>query len=349
MRQQVICWPTMLRIGPHTIDFPFVLAPMAGITDTVFRSLMKEHGAGVVVSELVSCHGIINNSGKTFDLLAFDEVERPVGLQIFGEDEDILGAGAAAIERLGADFVDLNFGCPVQKVVKKGAGAAMLRDPRRLERVLKSVRRHITIPLTIKIRAGWDDSERNAPDVVKAAAEAGVTWVAIHGRTRLQGYSGQADWDLIARCKQAAGSFQVIGNGDILTAEEAIRRQTESGCDGVMIGRGALRNPWIFDEIRALKRGERLDPATFDVIELLRRHRQLLDRRGLVRTSAIVLRKFAAWYSHGYPKSAVFRRQIFQAPTLDEVEALSVAFYETVRHIPMTEKGCEFFLNSGHG
>lgn len=339
----------MLRIGSHTVDFPFVLAPMAGITDTVFRTLMKERGAGVVVSELVSCHGILHNSGKTFDLLAFDDVERPVGLQIFGEDEDVMGPGAAVVERLGADFVDLNFGCPVPKVVKKGGGAAMLRDPRRLERVLKAVRRHITIPLTIKIRTGWDESERNAVDVIHAAAEAGVTWVAMHGRTRTQGYAGKADWDFIAACKQAAGSFQIIGNGDVLSAEEALRRKAESGCDGVMIGRGALSNPWIFDELRALERGEKLDPKTFDVVELLRRHRQLLDRRGASRTSAIVLRKFAAWYSHGYPNSAPFRRQIFQAATLDQVEDLAVAFYESVRHIPITEKGCETFLSSGHG
>lgn len=339
----------MLRIGSHTVDFPFVLAPMAGVTDTVFRTLMKERGAGVVVSELVSCHGILRNSGKTFDLLAFDELERPVGLQIFGEEEEALGPGAAVVERLGADFVDLNFGCPVPKVVKKGAGAAMLRDPRRLERVLKAVRKHITIPLTIKIRTGWDESERNAVEVIHAAAEAGVTWVAMHGRTRTQGYAGKADWDFITHCKQAAGSFQIIGNGDVLTAEEALRRKVESGCDGVMIGRGALSNPWIFEELRALSRGEKLDPKTFDVVELLRRHRQLLDRRGAARTSAIVLRKFAAWYSHGYPDSAPFRRQIFQVPTLDQVEALAVEFYESVRHIPITEKGCETFLRSGHG
>lgn len=338
----------MLRLGSRAVEFPFVLAPMAGITDTVFRTLMKEQGAGVVVSELVSCHGILHRSGKTFDLLAFDEVERPVGLQIFGEDEDVLVPGAQAIERLGADFVDLNFGCPVPKVVKKGAGAAMLRDPRRLERVLKAVRARIGIPLTIKIRAGWDDSEKNAPDVVSAAAEAGCAWVAIHGRTRLQGYAGRADWDLIGRCVQV-GALPIIGNGDVITAEEALARKAETGCAGVMIGRGALRNPWIFAQIRALMDGRRLDPMTFDVVELLKRHRQLLDRRGQARTGAICLRKFAAWYSHGYPNSAHFRREIFQAPTLDDVERRAVEFYETVRHIPITEKGVEFFLSSGHG
>ena len=339
----------MLRIGPYTVDFPYLLAPMAGITDSPFRTLMKERGAGVVVSELVSCHGMAHNSRKTFELLAFDEIQRPVGLQIFGEDEEVLGPGAAVIERLGADFVDLNFGCPVPKVVKKGAGAAMLRDPRRLERVLKAVRKHITIPLTIKIRTGWDESERNAVDVIHAAAEAGVTWVAMHGRTRTQGYAGRADWDFIAACKRAVGSYQVIGNGDVLSADEALRRKAESGCDGVMIGRGALSNPWIFEELRARARGERLDPKTFDVVALLKRHRELLDERGVTRTSAIVLRKFAAWYSHGYPNSAPFRRAIFQAPTLDDVERLSITFFDSVKHIPITEKGCETFLSAGHG
>lgn len=339
----------MLRIGPYSLDFPFVLAPMAGITDRVFRTLMKERGAGVVVSELVSCHGMLHNSVKTFELLGFDEIQRPVGLQIFGEDENILGAGAAVIERLGADFVDINLGCPVPKVVKKGAGAAMPRDPRRLERVLRGVRKQISIPLTIKIRTGWDESERNAVEVISAAAEAGCAWVAMHGRTRTQGYAGRADWDFIAACKRAIGSYQLIGNGDVLSADEALKRKAESGCDGIMIGRGALSNPWIFEELRALARGERLDPKTFDVVALLRRHRALLDERGATRTAAIVLRKFAAWYSHGYPNSAPFRRQIFQAPTLDEVESLATSFFDSVKHIPITEKGCETFLSAGHG
>lgn len=216
-------------------------------------------------------------------------------------------------------------------------------------RVLKAVKKHITIPLTIKIRTGWDENERNAVDVIHAAAEAGVAWVAMHGRTRTQGYSGKADWDFIARCKQAVGNFQLIGNGDIMTADEALKRKAESGCEGVMIGRGALSNPWIFEELRAIQRGERLDPKTFDVVALLRRHRKLLDLKGATRTNAIVLRKFAAWYSHGYPNSAPFRREIFKVPSLDDVEHLAVSFYESVKHIPITEKGGDTFLSSGHG
>jgi nifR3 family TIM-barrel protein len=338
-----------LRLGTRRIEFPFVLAPMAGITDSAFRTLMKELGAGVVVSELVSSHGMMHRSGRTMDLLRFDERERPVGLQLFGESADVLAPAAVEVERLGADFVDLNLGCPVPKVVKRGAGAALLRDPVRLERVLKSIVRHLSIPLTIKIRAGWDEDEKNAPDCVKAASEAGVGWVAIHGRTRVQGYSGSADWDLIARCREVSG-VPIIGNGDIVSAEEAVARLRETGCAGVMIGRGVLRNPWIFEEIRSLVEGRRTDRPAYDIVALLARHRCLLEETpDGARHGAITLRKFAAWYSHGYPGSATFRRAVFCAPTLDDVERLSREFYATVRHIPITEKGVEFFLRSGHG
>lgn len=338
----------MPRLGPFEIESPFVLAPMAGVTDTVFRTLMRRMGAAVVTSELVSCHGMHYGSKKTYDLLRFQPCERPVGLQIFGEEPEALARAAAEIERLGADFVDLNLGCPVPKVTGLGGGAAMLRDPMALERTLKVMRRAISIPLSIKIRTGWDDQEKNAPDCVKAASEAGVAWVTIHGRTREQGYSGRADWDFIARCKAVSG-VPVIGNGDVATAEGALNRLHQSGCDAVMIGRGALRNPWIFQEIRAIQEGRRLSDDVYDVVALLKEHRRLIDELLQGNHGAIMLRKFAAWYSHGYPGSSSFRFRVFQARTLDEVERLSLEFFESVRHIPIHSKSTEFFMTSGHG
>mgnify|MGYP003348235394 CR=1 FL=1 len=185
----------MLKLGPFDIDHPFILAPMAGITHSPFRRLMRRHRSAVVISELVSATGIEYAGARTLDLLKFHEEERRVGLQIFGEDQEHLVKACQYVERLGADFVDLNMGCPVPKVVKKGAGSAMCRDPIGLSRILQAMVESVKIPVTIKIRTGWDSGTRNAAEIVRVAADAGVKWVAIHGRTRAQGYSGDADWD----------------------------------------------------------------------------------------------------------------------------------------------------------
>src|SRR5262245_15684821 len=226
---------------------PFVLAPMAAITDRPFRSFMREMGCGVVVSELVSATGLKYSSEKTLKLMEFDEVQHPVGIQLFGEELDHLSEAAKKVEQLGADFVDLNFGCPVPKVVKKGAGAACLRDPARLAEILRTVKSAITIPLTIKIRTGWDEGSRNALEIANIAYNEGVHWVAIHGRTRAQAYTGFADWDFISEVKEKA-KLPILGNGDIQSAAQANSRLQQSGCDGVLIGRGCLKNPWIFEE-----------------------------------------------------------------------------------------------------
>ncbi|MCJ8277191.1 MAG: tRNA-dihydrouridine synthase family protein, partial [Bdellovibrionales bacterium] len=226
---------------------PFLLAPMAGITDMVFRTFMRRQGAGIVISELVSANGLKYDSEKTKDLMRFCEEERPVGLQIFGEDEEALINAAIYVEQLGADFVDINLGCPVKKVVKKGAGSALMKEPDKLRRICRGIKNKISIPLTIKIRTGWDYENRNALEIAQLAFDEGVTWVAIHGRTRSQAYNGQADWDYIAGIKRNA-PLPIIGNGDITSATIANNRLKESGCDGVMIGRGCLKNPWIFKQ-----------------------------------------------------------------------------------------------------
>lgn len=334
-----------------------MLAPMAGITNAPFRRLMRELGAGAVVSELISATGLEYASRKTRDLCAYFEEERPVGLQIFGENAEHLAMAAREIEKRGADFVDVNFGCPVPKVVSKGGGAAMLRDPALLYKTLAHVRSAIKIPLTIKIRTGWDACSVNALENIHAAAQAGVAWVAIHGRTRAQGYEGQADWELLARLKEKS-PIPVIGNGDVLTAEQAVARRRESGCDGVMIGRGALRNPFIFLEIARMDGREEIAGrwAAFEerpYWSLVSRHYDLMKDSTPPFYAGVLLRKFMTWYSAGMAGAARFRGALYEIPTeeenVDQVLALGREFFDR----PGVRKSASYlsepFLKGGHG
>ena len=272
---------------------PFVLAPMAGITDRPFRSFMRELGCGIVVSELVSATGLKYSSAKTRKLMEFDSTQHPVGIQLFGEVPEHLTEAAQMVEQLGADFVDLNFGCPVPKVVNKGAGSACLKDLVKLRDVIRAAKARLTIPLTIKIRTGWDAHSRNSAEVVRVAADEGVTWVAIHGRTRAAAYTGLADWDYIREVK-AASPLPIIGNGDIISPGIAHQRLRETGCDGVMIGRGCLKNPRIFQQARGMSS----DTALREVLLRLREH---LESFYDERLTLLQMRKFASWYSAGYP------------------------------------------------
>jgi tRNA-dihydrouridine synthase B len=336
---------------------PFVLAPMAGITNSAFRLLMKEMGAGIVVSELISATGIQYASKKTLELCHTFEEERPVGLQIFGENAEHLSEAALFLQARGVDFVDINLGCPVPKVVSKGAGSAMLKDPRALYETLRRVRQSINVPLTIKIRTGWDSCSINASECVAAGAEAGVAWVAIHGRTRAQGYEGQADWELIRDVKRSA-KIPVIGNGDILTAQQAITRLEESGCDGVMIGRGALRNPFIFSEIAQL-RGEPIQRQHDTYWDLVNRHLELLAQTCSPFYAGIQMRKFMTWYSAGIEGASAFRKKLYEVPTQttgqESVDALSsvMKLGQEFFARPGVQKQSSFlkepFLQGGHG
>ncbi|SVE56906.1 uncharacterized protein METZ01_LOCUS509760, partial [marine metagenome] len=223
-------------------------APMAGITDICFRQLMDEMEAGVLVSELVSAKGLLYNSKKTHRMIEIHQKPKSlVGIQLFGESENDIISAAHFVKEAGAAFVDINLGCPVNKVVKKGCGAALMRDPAYLETFLTKIKRRIDLPLTVKMRTGWSHDELTIHECVRAANNSGCEWVVIHGRTRAQGYEGQADWDLIAEVKQSA-KIPIIGNGDIRTAQQAQALLNHFGVDAVMIGRGALRNPWIFKE-----------------------------------------------------------------------------------------------------
>lgn len=327
---------------------PFVLAPMAGITDMVFRHLMRKLGAGILTSELISANGLFYNSEKTKKLMRFLEVERPVGIQIFGEDEPALVNAAQYVEQLGADFVDINLGCPVKKVVKKGAGSALLKEPDKLRSICRNIKNKISIPLTIKIRTGWDQQTRNALDIVQLAYDEGVSWVAIHGRTRSQAYTGKADWDYIAGIK-ANSPIPIIGNGDITSAQLAVDRLKESGCDGIMIGRGCLKNPWIFGQAFKLWSGKEKEMLSLSYMPLF----QFIVDNGLEemeeRSITLLLRKLANWYSAGLPGSADFRRTIFKARGLSETLEAIEAYYGGMQPSLRKDTSHEAFLMGGHG
>ncbi len=327
---------------------PFVLAPMAGITDFAFRSFMREMGAGILTTELVSAKGLQFNSEKTKRLAAFESFQRPVGVQIFGESPEELARAASWVQDQGADFVDLNFGCPAPKVVKKMAGSAVLKDLDLLKKILDTVKKNIQIPLTIKIRTGWDCDHRNSHEVTQIAYDSGVCWVSIHGRTRSKGYSGFSDWDYIKWVKSQS-KVPVIGNGDIVTPELAVSKFKESQCDGIMIGRGALKNPWIFSQsLELLNSGEKSfqSKTLMDVINLLEIH---LSRFHNEKITVLQLKKFSSWFSAGYADSAQFRKNIFQQKDKKSALHLIENYFQTIDLSQGLKTSNEPFLMGGHG
>lgn len=328
---------------------PFVLAPMAAITDHPFRTFMKKKGAGVVVSELVSASGIDYKNQKTLRMMGYDEVQRPVAIQIFGEEPETMANAAKVVEEKGADFVDINFGCPVPKVVKKGAGSGALRDLPHLTQIVRSVVKAVNIPVTIKVRTGWDAHSINAHEVAHIAYNEGVAWMAIHGRTRAQGYDGLADWDYIARVK-AEAKLPIIGNGDIHTPEQAVERLKNSGCDGVMIGRGCLKDPFIFMDALALYQGREKDQSIKrDLKTLFEDLVKEIESHCEEHIMGIQMRKFAAWYSTGYPGSSNFRKNIFQSKDNKEVMHMALDFFASITQSHQEDTSHEPFLMGGHG
>ena len=318
----------------------FWLAPMAGITDVCFRQLMDEMNAGVLISELVSAKGLFYNSEKTRKMMRVHPNEKSItGIQLFGESADDIIRASELVEASGADFVDINLGCPVKKVVKKGCGAALLRDPAHLEKFLTTIKKGIRIPLTVKMRTGWNHDELTIHECVQAAYNSGCEWVAIHGRTRAQGYEGKADWNLIAEVK-AQAQIPIIGNGDIRNAEQARKRLAESKVDAVMIGRGALRNPGIFNECIGLK-------TETSCLNIIRRYQKSLKEYYDTRFALIMLRKFSAWLAFGNPGAAKFRKSMFECLTSAEVMEKVEAFFQNENPLPFNDN--EKFMMGGHG
>lgn len=307
-----------LTIGSVTLDNNVILAPMAGVTDLPFRLLCREQGAGLVCMEMVSAKAIHYNNKNTEELLTVHPGEAPASLQLFGSDPEILAQVAARIEERPFAILDFNMGCPVPKVVNNGEGSALMRDPGLTERILTALVRAVRKPVTVKIRKGFDENSVNAVEIARIAEGCGVAAVAVHGRTRSQYYSGRADWDIIRQVKEAV-KVPVIGNGDVTDPETAAAMLAETGCDGVMIGRAAQGNPWIFRETaRYLEDGTRLPrPDNSEKKAMVLRHAALMREAKGEFTAVREMRKHLAWYTAGMPHSARFRGMINSMETME--------------------------------
>lgn len=312
-----------LKIGNVTLEQNIILAPMAGVTDLPFRILCHEQGAGLVCMEMVSAKAIYYHNKNTDMLMQTAPGEHPVSLQLFGSDPQIMSEMARQIEERPFDILDVNMGCPVPKVVNNGEGSALMKDPVLVRKIVTSMARAVKKPLTVKIRMGFDQEHINAVEIAKIIEDSGAAAVAVHGRTRQQYYSGEADWEIIRQVKEAV-SIPVIGNGDVDSPEKARRMLEETGCDGVMVGRAARGNPWLFGRIvRYLENGELVEkPSAREVKDMILRHaRMQLEYKGEY-TGMREMRKHVAWYTAGYPRSSKLRQAVNELESLKQLEEL---------------------------
>jgi tRNA-dihydrouridine synthase B len=311
------------QLGTIKLEPCLSLAPMAGITSHPFRILAKEQGCNLLFSEMISAKGLLFNNKRNQSLLYFTEEEKPIGLQIFGSEPEIMAAAARKLEKLGADIIDLNLGCPARKVTRNGEGGALLRQPQLCSAIFKAVVGVVSCPVTVKLRIGWDEQSKTLSEIAIRAEEDGIKALTVHGRTVEQGYSGRANWSKIKQVKELV-SIPVIGNGDVDSPQTALQLLKETSCDGIMVGRAARGNPWIFNEILAILAGRSLParPTIDEIIATILKHfRLLIDLKGEA-AAVREMRRLSCWYIKGLPGSAAARQKLIYASSFSETESL---------------------------
>lgn len=318
-----------IDIGGVKIEKTAALAPMASVADFAYRTMAKEFGAAYVVGEMASCKGLCYSDNKTAELLSVSDFERPMAVQLFGAEPEFMERAVKLTERFNPDIIDINAGCPMPKIVNGGAGSALMKTPELFGEVVKAAVGATKIPVTVKIRSGWDDSSVNAVEIAKIAEQSGAAAVAVHGRTRAQLYAGEADWDIIRAVKRSV-SIPVIGNGDVRSVEDCVRMYEYTGCDLVMIGRGSYGRPWLFGQIRDYFGGKetRKEPSLEEKLDIMRRHIALLVKDKGETTGMKEARRQCAWYVKGLNGAAKLRNEFSQMNALSDLERLIDKIYE---------------------